>query len=124
MSIHFHLDDAKLVAPLELYLTLHFVQPIKLPAIKLYDNLVQLGALAQRLDPRSLGILVDLLLGILPLLDYQSLMHLLRHTLLLLRNQLQLQDVAVLRRVMGQVGQEEEDRHNIACAHCCWECRG
>ena len=46
---------------------LHFFHPFQFPALKLHDDLVQLGALAQSLNSWSLGIALDLLHGFLPL---------------------------------------------------------
>ena len=70
-------------------------------ATELHDDLVQRGALAKGFHTRGLGIAVDLLHGLLPLLFCLRVE-------VRLREDLQFQDVTVLCGIVREVGQEEE----------------
>ena len=90
------------------YSSLYFIHPLQLPAIKLHDDFMQLCALAKNLHSWSLGIAIDLSLGILPLFLYPCLIMLFVFALISFRNKLQLYDVAMLRWIVCEVGQKEE----------------
>ena len=98
-----------------LYL-LNLLHSLQFPALKLHDDFMQLGALAKSLHPWGYGITLDLLLSFSPLLLSLGNVFLFAigilylHLLVpfLLAQHFQLQDVAVLGRVMRQVWQEEE----------------
>lgn len=95
---------------------LYLIHPLQLPALKLHDDFMESGTLAKSLHPWGYGITFDLLLSFSPLLlcfgngflFAIGILHL--HLLIpfLLAQHLQLQDIAVLGRVMRQVWQEEE----------------
>ena len=89
-------------------LLLHLIHSVQFPTIKLQDDSVQPGALTKRFYPWSLSVSLDLRFSICPLFVDGSLISLSSHTFLLLRNQLQLQDITVLRRIMSQIRQKEE----------------
>ena len=83
---------------------------------------MQLGTLPKCFDPWCLGIAVDLLHGFLPLqLRLRVLAVLAYDTKFAFGQHFQFENVAMLRRVMGKVGQEEEVASlSAGIAPCCW----
>lgn len=94
----------------------HLIHSFQFPTFKLQDDLMQLCALAQSLNSWSHGVTINLLLCISPLLfslGYGALIALSILNLyflipFLLAQHLQFDDVTVLSRIMGQIGQKEE----------------
>ena len=79
----------------------YLFHPCQFPSLELHDYLVQRGALAQGFHAWCFGIAKNLLHGFLPLL-------LGLHLRVVLLQHLQLQDVAMLGSIVGEVGEKEE----------------
>ena len=88
---------------------LYLFHPLQFPTLKLHDNLMQLCSLTKCLHSRSLSIAMDLLDSHLPLQLSLRMPAIFAYGIeVILGQYFQFYDITVLRRIMCQVGQEEE----------------